>query len=385
MDRNSKHIVVAGSGLVGLASAARLAQAQYRVTLTGEIPLEFDHHNRDLRVYALNTKSCDLLRGLGVWKEIEQRRAYPYSAMHVWDQEGGSKLDFYATDLGLPALGVIAEDALLRNVLFESLKKNPQVEICCPATIVGVEQSEGIQRITLSDERVLNANLVVGADGAHSWVRRRMEVFWQYTDYRQTAIVANVKHELSHQNACWQRFYQPGVLALLPLSENHGSIVWSCNHVLAAELTAATSEDFTACLVNVFQDRFGKMELDSERVAFPLFGGCVDRYVQEGFVLVGDAAHHIHPLAGQGANMGLADVVALANALSGDVPSLAKLRRYERSVKERNFAMKTFLEGLLCVFTERRRILGKIFCTYGMNTVNRYLLIKTWFMRRALG
>ena len=399
---STKNIFVAGSGLVGLAAAAKLAQRGYSVVLAGDAGPVFDTDNYGLRVYALNQASCQLLRDLGVWQAIKSKRIFPYTDMHIWDSEHGGQLDFHAVDLGVSELGTVVEDLVLRSVLFEHLQKQPSVKVCCPAKVIAIDHDQQSWRVTLSNQQVYEADLVLGIDGANSWVRQYMGVFWNYTDYRQNAIVAVVEHELPHKNTCWQQFYGNSILALLPLSDNYSSMVWSCSNELSQQLMTTSDEEFTSQLATALGSRLGKLTLHSQRVSFPLFGGYADRYVQNGLALLGDAAHHIHPLAGQGVNLGLADVVVLDQVLAGQPPRLPQLRRYERRVSERNRASQLFMEGLNRVFTggqaplsvlgdhvsattPTEKLIRKMFCTYGMNTVNRCLPIRTWFARHALG
>ena len=388
-------IAVVGSGVTGLVAAVGFAHRGYSVALCGDVPPPFDPaQDEDLRVFALNDASCALLQNIGAWDAIAAQRVCPYERMEVWS--GSGHLCFDSTDIGRARLGVIVEGRLLRGVLFERLRAYRNAMIYCPAKLQSMHYVSGKSgvRLVLDNGYDVAATLIVGADGADSQVRTRSKLGYRYHAYGQCATVATVECELEHRNTCLQRFSDKGVTAFLPLSGvegRRGSIVWSCDISLADELGALSGAAFGRSLSRTLAYRLGGMALVSERVVFPLYGALAYDYIGDGIALVGDAAHSIHPLAGQGANMGFADVRDLLDSVSrsgypvdGEGIDRAVLRRYERSVKGRNAGMKYALDGIHRWFARRGPLAGTAQLA-GLNLVERCPPLKAWFMRKAMG
>lgn len=384
----AERVVVAGSGVTGLACAAGFAELGRSVVLCGDEPAAFDPAgDYDLRVFALNEASCELLKRLGAWDAVASRRLCSYEAMEVWCGRG--RLRFHATDVARARLGVVVENRLLRSTLFEQLRTRGDVEIRCPVRLQSL-RSAGADgaRVTLDDGTIVDAALVVGADGANSPVRRWAGIGCSRRSYNQDAIVATVECDAAHGNVCLQRFSHEGITAFLPLGGGEGktgSIVWSCDKPLADELSALSGEAFGVRLTTALERRLGGMRAVSERAAFPLYGALAGDYVREGVALVGDAAHSVHPLAGQGANLGLADVRALLDvvASSGYGVRLSVLRRYQRNVKGRNLAMKYALDAIRRWFSGEPLPLDAAQAA-GLSFVDRCPPLKAWFIRRAV-
>ena len=392
---STKHIVVVGTGVTGLACAAGFAQLGYSVVLCGDEPPDFNSsQDYDLRVFALNHASCDLLKRLDVWDTIAKQRLCPYEMMEVWAGRGHLKFD--STEIARPDLGVVIENRLLCRVLFDHLCNTRQVDIRCPARVKSMHLIAGRTRahVVFDDGQDLEAALVVGADGADSQVRIQSSIHYARHDYGQNAIVATVECQSPHGNVCLQRFSDKGITAFLPLTSktgNLGSIVWSCQRTLADELVALSDERFGEDLTQTFEHRLGEISPVSKRVAFPLYGGLADNYVNAGVALVGDAAHSVHPLAGQGANMGLADVGILLDVVSRGSQSMqgnnlgwSVLRRYQRSVKGRNVAMKYMLDAMHWWFSNEP-LSSVSLQSATLVLVDRCLPLKAWFMRKAAG
>ncbi len=388
----AERVVVAGSGVTGLACAAGFAQLGYPVTLCGDkvAPYTGVAGDYDLRVFALNDTSCALLARLGAWDAITAQRLCPYEAMEVW--AGRGRLKFHATDVARARLGVIVENRLLCGVLFEHLRARREVEIRCPARFESMQPMTAGRgrRVAFDDGGEVEAALVIGADGAGSRVRAHAGVGYRRRAYGQDALVATVACEAAHGNVCLQRFSDEGITAFLPLADaarNLGSIVWSCDKPLAADLAALSREAFGARLARALEHRLGAMTPVSERAAFPLYGALADDYVAAGVALVGDAAHSVHPLAGQGANMGLADVrvlldLAASAADAGAHVGWSALRRYQRSVKGRNLGVKCALDAIRRGFAAGRTPVGGLPAA-GLTLVDRCLPLKTWFINKA--
>ena len=391
----TESIAVVGSGVTGLAAAVGFAHRGYPVVLCGEVPPAFDPaQNEDLRVLALNDASCALLRSFDAWDAIVAQRVCCYERMEVWSGRG--RLHFDSTDIGRAHLGVIVENRLLRAVLFERLQGYRNATIYCPAKLQSMHfvSGKGGVRLLLDDGRDVAAALVVGADGADSQVRSQSKLGYRCHAYGQSAIVATVECESEHRDTCLQRFSDKGVTAFLPLSGaagRRGSIVWSCDALLADKLGALADTAFCRSLSQTLEHRLGDMTLVSKRVSFPLHGALACDYIGDGVALVGDAAHSVHPLAGQGANMGFADVRDLLGSVArdgypGDGAGIdrAVLRRYERSVKGRNAGMKYALDIIQRWFA-RQGPLTNMAQSVGLDLVERCLPLKTWFMRKAIG
>ena len=378
-----ERVVVVGSGVTGLSCAAGLAQRGYPVVLCGDEPPSFDAaQDYDLRVFALNDASCELLQAIHVWDAVAAQRLCAYETMEVW--AGRGHLTFRATDVARASLGVIVENRLLGAVLFEHLRTRHEVDIRCPARLQSMQSVGERRRVVLDDGSEIEAALVVGADGADSQVRVQADIAYQRHAYGQDAIVATVECENAHDSTCLQRFSQEGIAAFLPLAARAnrlGSIVWSCRKALADELVALSDEAFGERLTQTLEHRLGAMVAVSRRVAFALHGALAEDYVGQGVALVGDAAHSVHPLAGQGANMGLADVRALLGAVVDGVHYSA-LRRYQRSVKGRNLVMKRALDAIHSGFVDGGLPLSTLSAS-GLMLVDRCLPLKTWFMEKA--
>ena len=313
MSRAGKQIdaVVVGGGVVGAAAALALATAGLSVTLVeGREPSPWRADAPDLRVYALAPDNAALLKALGVWEAVRAARAPAYRRMHVWDAAGGDALRFDADTLGRAQLGWIVENGLLVDRLWAELPL-AGVQITCPATVEELEQHDDGVRLRLSDGRRLETAMVIAADGADSAVRGLAGIGVDRHDYGQRGVVAYIDSEQPNQATAWQRFLPTGPLAVLPVGSHRSSIVWTLPDEDAVAMLALDEPAFNRALTNAFGGQLGALTLTSRRVAFPLRRQLADRYLAGRVLLIGDAAHAVHPLAGQGVNLGLRDVAAL--------------------------------------------------------------------------
>lgn len=387
-------VAIVGGGIVGAALAlmlkrtARIAPEQI-LLLEREPPRPPRPTDPfDLRVSAVSPANRAALIELGVWQHIDATRIADYERMVIWQQatppDSPDVLRFDAAELGVPDLGSIVENrALQAALLHRCLEEGVQL------------RREQVERIEFGPDAVtleigsstLTAELLVGADGASSRVRAAAGIATRRHDYGQQAIVATVRGERGHANTAWQRFLITGPLALLPLPGGDCSIVWSVTDARATELMACTPQQFSAALTDASAGVLGRMELQSERAGFPLRRLNAQRYVAERCALVGDAAHVIHPLAGQGVNQGLQDAAALAAALATrpareSVGARRALLRYERERRSGNAVMGTMVDGLDSLFTQggdlRAWAAGE-----GMALVNRSAAAKRFFFTRA--
>ena len=317
-------VVVVGAGPIGLSTAMLLATrsgiAPARIAVVDRhIPNAVDPRSLpvDLRVFALSRASERILRVADAWADIRAARASPYERMQVWHADvpphGGDALVFDAAEIGEPDLGVIAENNVLQAALAAAARRAGIALVQAEIEALDIARDAAVLH---AGERRLRARLVVGADGAQSRVRELAGVFAARASYGQVAIVAMVATARPHQRTAWQRFLGDGTLAFLPLADGQSSIVWSLPTARAEKLLAVTPADFERELDKDFDTALGACRLNSDRLKFPLWRLSAENYVTERVVLVGDAAHVVHPLAGQGANLGLLDAAALADVLA---------------------------------------------------------------------
>jgi 2-octaprenylphenol hydroxylase len=311
--------------------------------------------------------------------------------MHVWDGGGDGVIHFDAADMGEACLAYIIENSVIQAALVERLHQFTNVHHLCPVAVGNIGLGEDHAKVTLRDGRVLNARLLVGADGAHSQVRGAAYIEAPTVNLRQTSIVGTVRTEKPHRAIARQKFLATGPLAFLPLGEPQTcSIVWSADTARAEELMALEMAAFTEELQQAFGDALGAVQLAGARAAFPLALSNARRYCAERVALVGDAAHTVHPLAGQGVNLGFLDAAALAEVLIAaqakrqDIGNLAVLRRYERWRKGENLAMVSVTGAFRYVFSNRLPGLTAL-RNLGLNLTNAAGPIKNLLMRRASG
>lgn len=395
-------ILIVGAGIAGSALALGLADSGYRIGLVEPqslerraLPAGTGLGDFDTRVSALTPRSVDLLNTLGAWPDIVGYRQCPYSHMTVWDAEGTGRIEFDADDLGVAALGHIVENRAIVDALLARLSENRDLALYSPDRLTTCErQPDGTLRLLLDSGRELSARLVVGADGALSRVRELLAFQTREWDYGHRAIVATVAVARPHQSTAWQRFLPSGPLAFLPLpstgNESLCSIVWSLQEGLVDPLLAMDDAAFCAELDRAFEGTLGGVTGVSSRTAFPLRQRHATDYVQAGVALVADAAHTIHPLAGQGINLGLQDIAVLAEELKWarerDLApgSLAVLRRYQRRRKGENLLMMGAMDGFKRLF-EQRSLPVRWLRNAGMRGVDALLPVKQRLMRHAMG
>ncbi len=335
-------IVVVGGGIVGLSFAALMAQAGIQVALIEACEPSLNAFNSkwDARVSAINIASMQLFSELGVWGHLKASAA-GLDKMKIWDGISGARFDFDSADVGCAYLGYILENRVMLKALWELVKT--KVDVYCPEKIESLVFSETSAQLVLHHHQKLSADLVVAADGAHSWVRKNATIALRERDYKQDAIVAVVQCEQSHQNMAWQCFLSTGPLALLPLVDpHHCAIVWSNDNAQASTLMQLSDTDFNRSLSNASELCLGALTVVTERQAIPLRMQQAEHYVKPRLALLGDAAHTLHPLAGQGVNFGLMDAECLAKIMieaqlqGRDMGSYKNLRRYERARKSEN-------------------------------------------------
>lgn len=357
MSRRARDVIVVGGGVVGAACALALAEAGLQVTLVeGREPPAWQPQQPDLRVYAFAPDNAQLLRTLGVWPAVLAARACAYRRMRVWDAAGGEELQFDADRLGREQLGWIVENDLLVDRLWAALPA-AGVQLCCPARVDALEQDADGVRVRLEDGRRLDAALAIAADGADSTLRRLAGVEVSRQEYGQRGVVAYIDTEQDNQATAWQRFLTTGPLAVLPAGTRRSSIVWTLPDAEAERVLALDEAAFNAELTRAFGARLGAMTLASRRAAFPLRRQLASAYAAGRVLALGDAAHVVHPLAGQGVNLGLRDVAALhATVLRAlqrrqDWASPDRLQRWARERRSENTVSAYGFDAINTIFS----------------------------------
>lgn len=395
-------IAIVGAGLAGTALAAALGGSELRVALLEAQPLTLawpqladDVGNFDVRVSALTEASREWLDQLGAWPLVAAQRLAAYRHMHVWDGEGTGSIDFDAAAVNEPALGHILENRLLQIALLHCVAKHRNVQVLNPVQVTGFARAADRIDIALADGRSLRTELLVAADGANSRVREWVGFDMREWDYGHHALVATVATELPHERTARQIFRREGPLAFLPLpdsanSQRFSSIVWSTLPAEAQELLALDDDTFRARLGQAFEDRLGAIAATSRRFAFPLRARHASDYTAPGVALIGDAAHTIHPLAGQGINLGFLDAQALAEeilratrrGLRAADPSV--LARYQRQRKGDNLGTLAAMEGFKRLFGATD-LPTRLLRNAGLGWVDRSAPLKRLLIRRAMG
>lgn len=395
-------VAIVGAGIAGSAMALALsghglaiALIEARELKQPELPVAPGVTQFDARVSALNPKSQRLLEELDAWQAVADYRCSPYRHMTVWDADGTASIEFDCAEVGSPALGHIVENRALVAALLTRVKAARDITVLAPQRLLSCSrQADGALLLQLESELAIEAGLLVAADGAMSRVRELLGFQTREWDYGHRAIVATVQVEREHEATAWQRFLPSGPLALLPLpgegNDHYCSIVWSLDTELADDLVAQDEADFCESLGRAFEHRLGAVLACSARFAFPLRQRHAISYTQPGVALVGDAAHTIHPLAGQGLNLGLQDVrvlaaEVLAGVARGDSPGRVELlRRYQRQRVGENLLMMAAMDGFKRLFAQRSPPLRWL-RNAGMRGVARSGPIKQQLMRHAMG
>ena len=384
-------MIVIGGGLVGASLVVALKDSGLKIALIEpheSMPLPQDE-SWDSRVYAISPGSAAFLQKLGVWQRMKAERVAPVYEMTVFGDDNSAHINFSAYEIGLPELAFIAENRQLQTAVWEVLKSpNENIQILCPAKCTAIVWQESHVDVQLEDGSQLQAALVVGADGVNSWVRRQAEIDVKQHAYNQIGVVANFGVELSHRYIAYQWFRRDGVLALLPLPDKRVSMVWSVSEAQAEILCNMSAEELCLQVEEAASHTLGALQLITPPVGFPLNFVHVEKLIKPRLVLIGDAAHGIHPLAGQGVNLGLRDTRELAAILSArglqtDCGDFMLLRRYELARKEDILALELVTDSLHKLFNNSNPTLARL-RNLGLAITNRLPLIKNQLMQHAL-
>ena len=401
-------IVIVGGGIVGAAMACTLKKLPLRVALVDRIchdptniPYLKEPHKFDPRVSALTAASINLFIDLGVWEFINDMRCCSYQKMEVWDADGTGQIHFSAENIKQPSLGTIVENSIINTALYSSLNNTENVELLAPVDIEGlsiIQHGDDFRaELTTKNKKVLTTTLVIAADGTNSRIRDLAQFKIREWDYEHQALVTTVRTELPHEHRALQRFIDTGPLAFLPLlpaadsqDQHYSSVVWSSVFDRSQQIVEMTDEQFKIELALNIEHRLGKIEAIDQRFSFPLRQRHAIDYFRSNIVLIGDAAHTIHPLAGQGVNLGLLDVGTLSCELArglGAGRNLADavvLNRYQRKRIGHNLGMMCLMEGFKYLFAEQA-LPARWLRNIGMNGVDSVSVVKNHLARRAMG
>lgn len=381
-------VIVIGAGMIGACAALSLARHQFRIALVepnpgaGEPLVNTDIY--DNRVSAISPASQQILHDLGIWQALDQSRICRYEQMQVWHQAGQSRIQFDSAELAMGHLGVIIENRQLVNALRGACENQSQIDWYAPDEVVSLdENSDTGLSLTLRSGIRLQSELLLAADGRDSKMRTLAGLEVQGGSYQQTAIVANVTTELAHQSTAWQRFLSGGPLAFLPLANGDSSIVWSCDSARADELLALDEASFASALSDAIEYQLGSVLASGERNSFPLSWHCCERWIKHRVLLIGDAAHSVHPLAGQGVNLGFSDVDLLSRLLTNVDSPWSKLRAFERQRKSETMLATHLFTGLNWIYRTDNSVIA---CARdaGMALVQANAWCRRLLMRQAI-
>lgn len=380
-------VLIIGGGVVGLTAALAMAKRDYTVAVIDAGVLKIDTTAADLRVYAINKASQNLLDQIDVWQHLDKARVSPYDKMHVWDGVSGSHIDFDSRFIAAQNLGSIIEESVLKQALLQQIFTQSAISLFPHSTVDEVDSLEQTVRIT-SHNRVWEGRLLMIADGANSPTRQKLKVELTSWSYNQQALVATVNTEKAHQQTAYQVFNPDGPLAFLPLSHpNQCSIVWSTKLENVERLMALPDAEFNTELNHAFAGHLGEVHLASARHQFPLQMRHVKQYTGTNWLILGDAAHTIHPLAGLGLNVGLADIATwlrYLDASNGVLVSKKSLGSYQRERKHAVWQTILLMEGF-------KHLFGYSFAPItalrglGLRICNEITPLKRLFIQHAAG
>ena len=395
-------VIIVGAGMVGASMACLLSEtsnvgsrAPIKIAVVEAIAAQpFTNDNFDPRVAAITEKSRQCLDRCDVWSSIENSRVSPYLSMNVWDAESMGRISFDCDEIRRPNLGHIVESRVIVSALLEKIAEHDHVDLICPAKIVDYRRNKNNIMIDLDGTRSLSAQLLIGADGGGSKVRDHFGFKLKEWDYQQEAIVSTIRTEKSNERTAWQSFTAKGPLAFLPLNDkdnlHHCSLVWSQDSPTAQKLMTLDDKNFCDALTVASESCLGKILSIDRRFSFPLIQRHATEYAQSRVVLVGDAAHTIHPLAGQGVNLGFSDVEVLVDEIQRawsrdiDIGNIAVLSRYQRRRKPENLAMMALMEGFKRLFANDRLSM-RLLRSLGMSKLDDLNFLKTAIIKKAMG
>lgn len=396
-------IIVVGGGMVGLAMVASLAESGLKILIIEKQNLSkaispdllldktVNDTGFDVRVSAISPGNRSFLSKLNVWQNLPQQRQANYQKMKVWDADGTGKIEFSAAKIAQPNLGVIVENRVIQAALLKRIQAFGNVHCSFGLELEQMASFDDHVEVNLSDGSQYKSRLLIGADGANSIVRQKLGIKSKQTSYEQIALVANVKTELPHQFTAWQRFTPTGPVAFLPLpNENLCSVVWSLDQQKADILQTISKKEFANKLQYAFESKLGKVTAVSKHFGFPLVKRHTQSYLEHRVALVGDAAHTIHPLAGQGVNLGFQDVTCLSELISKlyqqqrDFGLKQNLRPFERERKTENLVMQNAMSAFKNLFANQSMPVTLI-RNFAMSALDNLPIAKDVLIKKAMG
>ncbi len=381
-------VLIIGGGLVGASLAAALKPSGLLLALVEPQPMPHDQQSWDSRIYAVTPGNAAFLTQIGAWPRMDMSRVQKVEQMRVFGDDLASELDFSAYQIGAPELAFILEGRLLQQALWQGLQRQDNLTLFHPARCVSLALQHAAASLTLEGGREIRAKLIVGADGRDSWVRQQAGIIEPPTLYQQHGVVANFVAEKPHRGTAFQWFQPDGILALLPLPGNMVSMVWSISPEKSEDLLQCAHEDLCAQVVAASRHMLGGLQIVTPPAAFPLRLLHLPHIARPRLALVGDAAHNVHPLAGQGVNLGFRDARQLAQVLltrgpQPDCGEIHLLRRYARARQEDILSMQFTTDTLKKLFNNGNPLLRSL-RNLGLNATNRIAPLKKMLARHAL-
>ncbi|MCF6299105.1 MAG: UbiH/UbiF/VisC/COQ6 family ubiquinone biosynthesis hydroxylase [Thiomicrorhabdus sp.] len=396
LNETSWDAIVVGGGMVGATVALGLGQQGMKVLLLERQAVDTSWDSNapyQVRVSALTRASENILQNLGAWSGIDARRCHPFTAMHVWDDRSSGEIHFSSQEMGEKNLGYTVENNVIQAALWEQVQACDSIQLLLGHTIQSLRFEQGKAWLELEGIGTLQTELLVGADGAHSQIRQMAYIGLDTHDYEQCAVVGCVKTELPTQDTCWQRYTQDGPFAYLSMGENISSIAWYLPTEKMQWALDLSDTEFAEAVSKASDYRLGSVVEVGERAAFPLTRRHAEHYVKSNLALVGDAAHTIHPQAGQGVNLGLLDAAALIETVLNAKQAgkawgrRSVLRRYERWRRGDNAIVQRSMEAFDWLFKQDNRVTGTVKTTFRkgfLPLANRLTPLKNWLMSQAL-